>query len=51
MTLAAFELQNSRAKVIDLALKYGYDSPTSFSRAFQMIHGVTPSAVRGKACS
>lgn len=48
MTLAAFELQHSDAKVIDLAMKYGYDSPTSFSRAFQTIHGVTPSGARNK---
>lgn len=46
MTLAAFELQNSDIKVIDLALKYGYDSPTSFSRAFQNIHGVSPSGAK-----
>jgi AraC family transcriptional regulator len=44
MTLAAFELKSSDIKVIDLALKYGYDSPTSFSRAFYNIHGVSPSA-------
>jgi AraC family transcriptional regulator len=46
MTLAAYELQNSDIKIIDLALKYGYDSPNSFTRAFQMMHGVTPSATR-----
>lgn len=48
MTLAAFELQNSDIKIIDLALKYGYDSPTSFNRAFQSIHGVAPSNARNK---
>ncbi|MGI6186332.1 MAG: helix-turn-helix domain-containing protein, partial [Brevibacillus sp.] len=32
LTLAAFELQNSRIKVVDLALKYGYDSPEAFAR-------------------
>jgi AraC family transcriptional regulator len=46
MTLAAFELQNSNIKVIDLALKYGYDSPEAFSRAFNNIHGATPSSAR-----
>ncbi len=46
MTRAAFELQNSEIKVIDLALKYGYDSPESFARAFQLQHGASPSAVR-----
>lgn len=48
LTLAAFELQNSSAKIIDIALKYGYDSPNSFSRAFQNMHGVTPSLARDK---
>ena len=46
MTKAAFDLQNSKDKVIDIALKYGYDSPTAFNRAFQSIHGVAPSAAR-----
>lgn len=48
MTLAAFELLHSDIKVIDLALKYGYDSPTSFSRAFQAVHGVSPSNARNE---
>lgn len=46
MTAAAFDLQNSHSKVIDLALKYGYDSPTAFSRAFRSVHGVSPSDAR-----
>lgn len=47
-TLAAFELQNTEIKIIDLALKYGYDTHESFSRAFQKIHGVLPSLARNK---
>lgn len=46
MTAAAFELINSGAKVIDLSLKYGYDSPTAFNRAFQGVHGVSPSKAK-----
>jgi len=46
MTLAAFELQNTNMKVIDIAMKYGYDSHSSFTRAFQSIQGVTPSKAR-----
>ena len=46
LTLAALELQNSDAKVIDVAMKYGYNSPVSFARAFQHLHGVTPSEAR-----
>jgi Uncharacterized protein conserved in bacteria len=42
LTLAAFELQQTDAKVVDVALKYGWDSPTSFTRAFRSVHGVTP---------
>jgi len=46
LTLAAIELQSSNVKVLDVALKYGYDSPVSFSRAFQVLHGVTPTEAR-----
>lgn len=48
ITLAAFDLQSSKEKVIDIALKYGYDSPTSFNRAFQNVHGVSPTEARSK---
>lgn len=46
LTLAGEELASTGAKVIDIAAKYGYDSPDSFNRAFQRFHGVTPSAAR-----
>ncbi|TBL77867.1 AraC family transcriptional regulator [Paenibacillus thalictri] len=46
LTLAAFELQQSGAKVIDIALKYGYSSPDSFARAFQSLHGIAPSEAK-----
>ncbi len=46
MTRAAEELQQSEIKIIDLALKYGYDSPTAFNRAFQGVHGISPSKAR-----
>jgi AraC family transcriptional regulator len=45
MTKAAFDLQQG-AKVLDVSLKFGYDSPTAFNRAFQSVHGVTPSAAQ-----
>ncbi|MGR5974084.1 AraC family transcriptional regulator [Bacillus cereus] len=51
LTLAAFELKNSGAKVIDVAIKYGYNSPDSFSRAFQNLHGITPSEYRSSSHS
>ena len=46
MTLAAQALSSGGMKVIDAALTYGYDSPDSFTRAFQRFHGVTPSRAR-----
>ncbi|MWC28104.1 AraC family transcriptional regulator [Paenibacillus sp. MMS18-CY102] len=46
LTLAAFELQNRSGRIIDVAIKYGYDSPDSFARAFQTLHGITPSEAR-----
>lgn len=46
LTLAAQELLSTDIKIIDLALKYGYESPDSFARAFQAIHGLPPSAAR-----
>lgn len=48
LTMAAFELQNTNVKVIDVAIKYGYESPEAFTRAFKHIHGVIPSSVRDK---
>ena len=42
MTQAAFDLQTTDMKVLDAALKYGYASPTSFNRAFQSVHGISP---------
>ena len=46
MTQAAFDLQTGQMKVIDVALKYGYDSPSAFNRAFKSVHGITPVAAR-----
>ena len=46
LSLAGEELARSDAKVIDIAAKYGYDSPDSFNRAFQRFHGISPSAAK-----
>lgn len=48
LTLAGSELASSDLKVIEVALKYGYDSPESFSRAFLRFHGITPSQARAR---
>ena len=49
MSLAALEMQRSGVKVIDTAIKYGYSSPESFSRAFKEMHGVSPMEARSKS--
>lgn len=46
MSLAAVDLQSSDMKIIDIAEKYGYTSPTAFNRAFQAMHGIAPSVAR-----
>lgn len=51
MSLAAVDLQGGDEKIIDVAEKYGYRSPTAFNRAFQSIHGIAPSLVRGEGVS
>ena len=51
LSLAGEELSRGNAKIIEIALKYGYDTPESFTRAFTRFHGITPSEARrgGKA--
>lgn len=49
LSLAGEELATTNIKVIDAALKYGYETPESFSRAFKNFHGATPSAVKAGA--
>ncbi|HEY95382.1 MAG TPA: AraC family transcriptional regulator [Dehalococcoidia bacterium] len=46
LTLAVAELSDDSSRVIDIALKYGYESPDAFTRAFRNMHGVTPTAAR-----
>ena len=46
LTLAAMELAASGARVVDVALKYGYDTPESFAKAFRRLHGIPPSEAR-----
>ena len=46
LSLAGSDVLSTNEKIIDIAIKYGYDSPDSFTKAFTRFHGVTPSAVR-----
>ncbi len=46
LALAAGEIASGNIKIIDAALKYGYNSPDSFTKAFTRFHGVTPSMVQ-----
>ncbi|HEX3047369.1 MAG TPA: helix-turn-helix domain-containing protein [Bacillota bacterium] len=48
LSLAALEIQQTKSPIIDIALKYGYDSHASFSRAFQEHHKMAPSSARDK---
>lgn len=47
LSLAGAELASGGTRVIDAALKYGYESPDSFAKAFRKFHGITPSQARG----
>lgn len=51
LSLAGQELASSDAKVIDVAFKYGYESPDGFAKAFQKFHGILPSEARAKGGS
>ena len=51
LTLAGYELQNTGEKVIDIAMKYGYDSAAAFSRAFSQMHGCSPSSARSEGAA
>lgn len=46
LTLAGKDLASGHGKILDVALKYGYESPDSFARAFQKFHGILPSEAR-----
>lgn len=46
LSLAGQELSLTKGKVIDIAFKYGYDTPESFTKAFIRFHGITPSSAR-----
>ncbi|EOR25062.1 AraC family transcriptional regulator [Clostridium sartagoforme AAU1] len=48
LTMAAFELLNNNERIIDISLKYGYESQDAFTRAFKNFHGVLPSKVRNE---
>lgn len=46
LTLAAEELVTTEKRVLDIALKYGYESPEAFTKAFKRLHGISPSALK-----
>ena len=48
LTMAAFDLLKSSERIIDIALKYGYESQDAFTRAFKNFHSVLPSSVRNE---
>lgn len=46
--LAAKDIRETDIKIIDAALRYGYDTPESFTKAFTRFHGCSPVAMRKK---
>lgn len=48
LTLAGYDLKSTEKRVVDISYQYGYDSPTSFTKAFQQFHGVTPKEARSR---
>ena len=51
LSQAAFDIQNGSEKIIDIALKYCYESPTTFTRAFKELHGTAPLSARKTSVS
>jgi len=51
LSQAVFDIQNGKDKIIDIALKYCYESPTTFARAFKELHGATPVSARKTSVS
>jgi len=49
LSQAVFDIQNTEAKIIDIALKYCYESPTTFARAFKELHGTSPTSARNES--
>lgn len=46
LTMAGFDIINTEQSILDIAIKYGYDTNESFTRAFVRFHGVIPSVAR-----
>ena len=46
LSLAGRDLQIGGCKVVDIAMKYGYDSSDSFTKAFTRFHGITPAQAK-----
>jgi AraC family transcriptional regulator len=46
LSQAVFDIQNGSEKIIDIALKYCYESPATFTPAFRELHGATPTSAR-----
>lgn len=48
LTLAGYDLKSTNMRIVDISYKYGYNSPTSFTKAFQQFHGTSPKEARIK---
>ncbi len=49
LSLAGREIVETNAKITDIALKYGYETPESFTKAFTRFHGIAPKFAREKS--
>jgi AraC family transcriptional regulator len=50
LTLAAQDILSGK-KIIDVAYRYGYETPEAFTRAFRKMHGISPTAARGRGAN
>jgi AraC-like DNA-binding protein len=46
LTKAALELLQPESRILDVAMRYQYDTQESFSKAFTRFHGISPSKVQ-----
>lgn len=46
LTLAGYDIKSTDMKIVDISYKYGYNSPTSFTKAFRQFHGLSPREAR-----
>lgn len=46
LSQATYDLQNTGQRILDIAIKYGYDSADAFTVAYKRLHGIVPQEAR-----